>query len=41
MEVRAGKLPESEEAQKMIQEETERNDLTRFQRFKKWAKKIS
>ena len=39
MEVRAGKRPESEEAQTMIGEETERNDLTRFQRFKKWAKK--
>ena len=39
MEVRAGKRPESEEALSMIQEETERNDLTRFERFKKWAKK--
>ena len=39
MEVRAGKRPESEEAQTMIGEETERNDLTRFERFKKWAKK--
>ena len=38
MEVRAGKRPESEEARTMIQEETERNDLTRFERFKKWAK---
>ncbi len=38
MEVRAGKRPESEEALSMIQEETERNDLTRFERFKKWAK---
>ncbi len=39
MEVRAGKRPESEEAQTMIGEETERNDLTRFERLKKWAKK--
>ncbi len=39
MEVRAGKRPESEEVQTMIGEETERNDLTRFERFKKRAKK--
>ncbi len=38
MEVRANQRPESEEALSMIQEETERNDLTRFERFKKWAK---
>ncbi len=38
MEVRAGKRPESEEALSMIQEETNANDLTRFERFKKWAK---
>ncbi len=38
MEVRAGFRPESEDALSMIQEETERNDLTRFERFKKWAK---
>ncbi len=38
MEVRAGKRPESEEAQTMIEEEIERNDLTRFEKFKKWAK---
>ena len=38
MEVKAGKRPESEEAQTMIGEETERNDLTRFKKFKKWAK---
>ncbi len=41
MEVRAGKRPESEEAQTMIEEETERNDLTRFEKFKKWARRIS
>ena len=38
MEVKAGFRPESEEALSMIQEETERNDLTGFERFKKWAK---
>ena len=38
MEVKAGFRPESEEAISMIQEEVERNDLTRFKRFKKWAK---
>ncbi len=36
--VRANQRPESEEALSMIGEETERNDLTRFERFKKWAK---
>ncbi len=38
MEVRANQRPESEEVLAMIGEETERNDLTRFERFKKWAK---
>ncbi len=38
MEVRSGFRPESEDALSMIQEETERNDLTRLERFKKWAK---
>ncbi len=38
MEVRANQRPESEDALSMIGEETERNDLTRFERFKKWAK---
>ena len=38
MEVRANQRPESEEALSMIGEETETNDLTRFERFKKWAK---
>ncbi len=38
MEVKAGKRPESNDAQMMIREEAERNDLTRFERFKKWAK---
>ncbi len=38
MEVKAGKRPESEEAQERLQEEAEGNDLTRFERFKRWAK---
>ncbi len=38
MEVKAGFRPESEDALSMIQEEVERNDLTRFERLKKWAK---
>ena len=38
MEVKAGFRPESEEALSMIQEEARTNDLTRFKRFKKWAK---
>ena len=38
MEVKAGFRPESEEALSMIQEEVERNDLTRFEKFKKWSK---
>ena len=38
MEVKAGFRPESEEALSMIQEEAQRNDFTRFERFKKWAK---
>ena len=38
MEVKAGFRPESEEALSMIQEEADANDLTRFERFKRWAK---
>ena len=38
MEVRANQRPESEEALSMIQEEARTNDLTRFEKFKKWAK---
>ncbi len=38
MEVKAGIKPESEEALSIIQEEVQRDDLTRFERFKKWAK---
>ena len=39
MEARANQRPESEEAQERLQEIAEGNDLTRFERFKKWAKK--
>ena len=38
MEVRANQRPESEEALSMIQEEARTNDLTRFERFKRWTK---
>ncbi len=38
MEVKAGFRPKSEEVLTMIQEEAQRNDLTRFERFRKWAK---
>ncbi len=38
MEVRTNQRPESEDALSMIQEEVGRNDLTRFERFKKWVK---
>ncbi len=38
MEVKAGFRPESEETLSMIQEEARTNYLTRFERFKKWAK---
>ena len=39
MEGKANQRPTSEDAQKELREEAERNDLTRFERFKKWAKK--
>ncbi len=38
MEVKADFRPESEEALSMTQEEADANDLTRFERFKRWAK---
>ena len=38
MEVKAGFRPESEEALSMIREEANVNDLTRFEKFKRWAK---
>ena len=36
--MKAGKKPESEEAQDLEREEVRANDLTRFEKFKKWAK---
>ncbi len=38
MEVRTNQRPESEEVQEMIKEEALTNDLTRFERFKRWSK---
>ena len=38
MEVKAGFRPESEEVLSMIREEANVNDLTRFEKFKRWAK---
>ena len=40
-EIRLGRneRPESEMVQSMIKEEAQQNDLTRFERFKQWAKK--
>ena len=38
MKMKANEKPESELGQNMIEEETDANDLTRFERFKKWAK---
>ena len=38
MKMKANKKPESELGQNMIEEETDANDLTRFERFKKWTK---
>ncbi len=38
MEVKAGFRPESEDALSMIEEEAGVNDLTRFERFERWAK---
>ncbi len=38
MELKANQRPESEEALSMIREEANVNDLTRFERFKRWAK---
>ena len=37
--LRRNKRPESETVQSMIEEEAQQNDLTRFERFKQWAKK--
>ncbi len=38
MKMKANERPESELGQNMIQEEADANDLTRFERFKRWAK---
>ncbi len=38
MEVRANQRPESKEVQEMIREGALTNNLTRFERFKRWAK---
>ena len=37
--LRRNERPESETVQSMIEEEAQQNDLTRFERFKQWAKK--
>ena len=37
--LRRTERPESETVQSMIGEEAQRNDLTRFERFKQWTKK--
>ena len=37
--LRRNERPESTTVQSMIEEEAQTNDLTRFERFKKWAKK--
>ena len=37
--LRRNEQPESDIVQSMVEEETQRNDLTRFERFKRWTKK--
>ena len=37
--LRRNERPESETVQSMVEEEAQQNDLTRFERFKQWAKK--
>ena len=39
MLLRANIRPEGEVAQSIVEEEAENNDLTRFERFKKWARR--
>ena len=39
--LRRNERPESTAVQSMIEEEAQQNDLTRFERFKQWAKKTS
>ena len=38
--LRRNQRPESELARSIVEEEAQNNDLTRFERFKRWAKKI-
>ena len=37
--LRRGERPESVEVQSMVEKEAQQNDLTRFERFKQWAKR--
>ena len=37
--LRTNQRPKTEEAQSMVEEEAQQNDLTRFERFKQWAKR--
>ena len=37
--LRRNQRPESEIVQNIVEEETQNNDLTRFERFKRWSKK--
>ena len=37
--LRRNQRPESETVRSIVEEETQNNDLTRFERFKRWAKK--
>ena len=39
LRLRANIRPESEIAQNIVREETEQNDLTKFEKFKRWAKR--
>ena len=39
MRLRTNQRPESELAQSIVEEEADNNDLTRFERFKEWAKR--
>ncbi len=38
MEMKANERPKSEQGRTMVEEEADANDLTRLERFKKWAK---
>ena len=39
MRLRTNQLPETDRAQSIVEDEAEKNDLTRFERFKRWAKR--